>query len=220
MTQSADSPTVQSMQPFSPAKLPLQQIDWEGLIPPLGRANRALAKYDGLLHGLPNPDVLLSPLTTQEAVLSSRIEGTQATLGEVLKYEAGEEPQQESKRLDIQEIINYRRALRAAEIELRTRPFNLNLCLTCIACCWIAYGGETKRGGSSAESRTGSGQIKAQLKLRTSFHPLRKVFPNTSTTGKSITILIVPILWYNSLLCMRNLKFSILSWTEMAGSGG
>jgi len=88
-----------------------------------------LAKYDGLLHGLPNPDVLLSPLTTQEAVLSSRIEGTQATLGEVLKYEAGEEPQQESKRLDIQEIINYRRALRAAEIELRTRPFNLNLLL-------------------------------------------------------------------------------------------
>jgi hypothetical protein len=43
---------------------------------------------------------LLSPLTTQEAVLSSRIEGTQATLGEVLKFEAGEEPEEESKRLD------------------------------------------------------------------------------------------------------------------------
>jgi hypothetical protein len=36
--------------------------------------------------------LLLSPLTTQEAVLSSKIEGTQATLGEVLKFEAGRSP--------------------------------------------------------------------------------------------------------------------------------
>jgi Fic family protein len=117
------------MKPFTPEKLPIKDIDWEGLIPVIGKANRALAKYDGVLYGLPNPDVFLSPLTTQEAVLSSRIEGTQATLGEVLKYDAGEEPQQESKRLDIQEIINYRRALRVAEAELKTRPFNLNLLL-------------------------------------------------------------------------------------------
>lgn len=73
--------------------------------------------------------MLLSPLTTREAVLSSRIEGTQATFGEVLKSEAGEEPKQEAKRLDIQEIENYRKALRVAEKELKTRPFNLNLLL-------------------------------------------------------------------------------------------
>lgn len=117
------------MKPFTPEKLPIKDIDWEGLIPVLGKANRALAKYDGALYGLPNPEVLLSPLTTQEAVLSSRIEGTQATLGEVLKYDAGEEPQQESKRLDIQEIVNYRHALKVAQEELKTRPFNLNLLL-------------------------------------------------------------------------------------------
>lgn len=39
-----------------------------------------LARYDGLLEAIPNAYVLLTPLTTQEAVLSSRIEGTQATL--------------------------------------------------------------------------------------------------------------------------------------------
>ncbi len=71
----------------------------------------------------------MSPLTTQEAVLSSKIEGTQATLGEVLKFEAGEKPEQEARRQDIQEIINYRRALTTAEQELKTRPFNLNLLL-------------------------------------------------------------------------------------------
>jgi Fic family protein len=117
------------MRPFKPPKLPLSEVKWEPLIPLIGRANRSLAHYDGVLYGVPNPDVLLSPLTTQEAVLSSKIEGTQATLGEVLKFEAGEEPEQESRRLDIQEIINYRRALRHAEVALKSRPFNLNLLL-------------------------------------------------------------------------------------------
>jgi Fic family protein len=71
---------------------------------------------------------LLSPLTTQEAVLSARIEGTQATLTEVLRFEAGEDlAQTEGQRQDIQEILNYRRALREAERELESRSFSLNL---------------------------------------------------------------------------------------------
>jgi Fic family protein len=117
------------MDPFVPDTLPLSGLDWEALIPLIGKANRALAHYDGVLYGVPNPNVLLSPLTTQEAVLSSRIEGTQATLGEVLKFEAGEEIEEQSRREDIYEIINYRRTLRVAEEELKRRPFNLNLLL-------------------------------------------------------------------------------------------
>jgi Fic/DOC family N-terminal len=84
--------------PFNPGLLPRKDIEWEQLIPLIGAANRALAHYDGALYGVPNPAVLLSPMTTQEAVLSSRIEGTQATLGDVLKFEAGEEPKQEKIR--------------------------------------------------------------------------------------------------------------------------
>ncbi len=114
--------------PFVPRTLPLD-LDWESLIPSIGAANRALASFDGALYGMPNAELLLSPLTTQEAVLSSRIEGTQATFGEVLNFEAGEEPEQESRRLDIQEILNYRTALQVAEHELQSRPFNLNLLL-------------------------------------------------------------------------------------------
>jgi Fic/DOC family N-terminal len=77
------------------------------------RANlEALARYDGLLAAIPNVDVLLSPMTTQEAVLSSRIEGTQATMGEVLEYEAVQSPEamDPAKRRDIEEVLNYRRA--------------------------------------------------------------------------------------------------------------
>lgn len=117
------------MDPFVPQPLPIREVDWEALIPLIGRANRSLALYDGVLMGVPNPEVLLSPLTTQEAVLSSRIEGTQATLGEVLKFEAGEDAEAPSRQIDIVEIINYRRALHHAEAALKEKPFNLNLLL-------------------------------------------------------------------------------------------
>jgi Fic family protein len=117
------------MKPAVPQLLPLEVIEWKPLIPLIGRANRALAHYDGVLLGVPNPEVLLSPLTTEEAVLSSRIEGTQATIGEVYRFEAGDAPEKESRRQDIGEILNYRQALRVAEEELRTRPFHLNLLL-------------------------------------------------------------------------------------------
>ena len=117
------------MKPFIPDELPIKRIEWQSLIPLIGPANRALSTFNGVLYGLRNPDVLLSPLTTQEAVLSSRIEGTQATLGDVLKFEAGEAPEQESRTLDIQEILNYRQALLHSQSDLQKRPFNLNLLL-------------------------------------------------------------------------------------------
>lgn len=117
------------MKPYVPQTLPIQDIVWEPLIPLIGSANRSLARYEGILYGVPNPEVLLSPITTLEAVLSSRIEGTQATLGEVLKFEAGEAPEEESRRVDFLEIVNYRLALHHAETALKTRPFNLNLLL-------------------------------------------------------------------------------------------
>ncbi|HVN48787.1 MAG TPA: Fic/DOC family N-terminal domain-containing protein [Bacteroidota bacterium] len=114
------------MRPYIPQNLPISEIDWERHIPFIGKVNRSLAYYDGILHGIANPALLLSPLTTQEAVLSSKIEGTQATLGDVLKFEAGESPTKEERRIDIQEITNYRRALFTAEKMLKTKPFHLN----------------------------------------------------------------------------------------------
>jgi Fic family protein len=113
-----------------PQDLPLlSKSDWLALIPAMGRANRSLAEYNGMLRRLPNSSLLLSPLRLQEAVLSSRIEGTLATMSEVLQFEAGELPQQESRRHDIEEIRNYRFALDTAMQELEARPFSRNLLL-------------------------------------------------------------------------------------------
>ena len=96
--------------PYVPESLPLASIDWVRFITLIGQANAELARYDGILQGILNPYVLLSPLTTKEAVISSKIEGTQASLEEVLKYEASPNVKVE-KYDDIQEIINYREAM-------------------------------------------------------------------------------------------------------------
>lgn len=105
-------------------KFPPKQIDWSRLVPLIGPANAALARYDGLLSAIPNAEILLSPLTMREAVLSSRIEGTQATIGEVLEYEAarGQSAIEPGKASEIQEVLNYRKAMREAVNALEKLP--------------------------------------------------------------------------------------------------
>ena len=116
------------MEPYIPRTLPIDDIDWTSHITRIGKANAALARYDGLLQGIINPEVLLSPLTIREAVLSSRIEGTQASLEDVLQFEADQAHKiTAEKRLDIQEIINYRTALKAAVVDLGNRPICTNM---------------------------------------------------------------------------------------------
>ncbi len=86
----------------------------------------AVARYDGTLAAIPNASVLLGPLTTQEAVLSSRIEGTQATMSEVLQYEAQGENDTigfaAEHKADIHEILNYRKSVRQAAKMLAKLP--------------------------------------------------------------------------------------------------
>ncbi len=114
------------MKPYVPQSLPLTGLDYARLIRKVGPANAALARYDGLLQSVINPGVMLSPLTNREAVLSSRIEGTQATVDEVLEYEAGMEFEGE-KAEDVHEIVNYRKALTLAKEALADRPLTLSL---------------------------------------------------------------------------------------------
>ncbi len=96
--------------PYVPKAIPMASLDWAALVPRIGLAQAAVARFDGILHAMPNPELLLSPLTTQEAVLSSRIEGTQASLEDVLRYDAAPRADVENKD-DIQEVQNYRTAM-------------------------------------------------------------------------------------------------------------
>ena len=116
------------MEPYIPVTLPLKEIDWTSHITSIGSASRAIARYDGILRGIVNPVVLLSPLGTREAVISSRIEGTRATLQEVLQYEANiREPDKPETELEIREILNYRQAMGYAVNELKSNAITINL---------------------------------------------------------------------------------------------
>lgn len=110
-------------------KFPPQKLDWKRLIPLIGPTSAALARYDGLLSAIPNAHILLSPLTTQEAVLSSKIEGTQVTMGEVLEFDADRvsERMTQPKRDDAEEVLNYRKAMYGCVEELKNRPFSQHI---------------------------------------------------------------------------------------------
>ncbi len=116
-----------SKKPFLPPKLPIK-LDYEPLIGHITKAHRAIAGLDALLSALPNPSLLGRTLQTKEAVLSSQIEGTEASLDEVLAYEvASDKNKSETKKQDIDEIINYRKALDLGIKSLDILPLSENL---------------------------------------------------------------------------------------------
>lgn len=97
--------------PHIPEKLPLDSFSFitREIFTLSAEASNAIGQYTGFLSNVPNPSLLLSPITTQEAVLSSKLEGTHATLEDILNHEAGN--QTAIKDDEIKEILNYRRAL-------------------------------------------------------------------------------------------------------------
>jgi Fic family protein len=90
---------------FVPAPLP-PKLDWTPrLIRVLSDADRLIGKLAGEGGRLPNPHILMRPFLQREAVLSSKIEGTQATLGELLAAEAGASVDRSPD--DLREVGNY-----------------------------------------------------------------------------------------------------------------
>lgn len=145
------------MQPYVPQSLPLDCLDWTSFIRLIGRANAELARYDGILQGIVNPQVLLSPMSTQEAVLSSKIEGTHTSLEEVLEYEASEEAKPERTE-DLREVLNYRRAMGQAVVYLKRRPICLNLLKNLQHTLMENVRGQEKRRGHFREVQNWIGQ--------------------------------------------------------------
>ena len=91
----------------------------------LSKADRALARLDGVVTVLPNPDLFIAMYVKKEALLSSQIEGTQASLEGVLEFEADLTPKEDID--DIKEVVNYIKALDYGIEKLKTFPMSLRL---------------------------------------------------------------------------------------------
>lgn len=89
------------------------------------QATLALGKLDGAAEILPNPDLFVYMYVRKEAVLSSQIEGTQASLMDVLEFETSK--QRPGRPNDVEEVINYVRAMKHGLHRLAELPVSLKL---------------------------------------------------------------------------------------------
>lgn len=116
-----------SRSPFDPPLLP-PNVDYGKLVTEIAKANAAVARLDAFLLQLKNPRLLQRTLVTREAVLSSRIEGTEVTLQEVLEQDAKEISTEDTdQEKDYREVTNYRKALERGVELLAERPLGENV---------------------------------------------------------------------------------------------
>lgn len=110
---------------FTPNPLPPPlSLSWD-LVNKISLADRSLSELAGVARTIPNPHLLIGPFIRREAVLSSRIEGTQASLSDLFFFEAsaGSAPEKG----DVREVANYVKALEHGLARLKKFPISLRL---------------------------------------------------------------------------------------------
>lgn len=107
--------------PLPPAGLDKFSAEFVGI---LSEADRRLGALRSLAKLIPNPNLLVAPYVRKEAVLSSRIEGTQASLSDIFYYEASKE---KPKHRDVLEVLNYVKAMNYGLARLKELPLSLRL---------------------------------------------------------------------------------------------
>lgn len=117
--------TLEGYKAFHPHPLP-PRLEWSSrLVTKLSHADQMLGRLSGEARRLPNPHVFIRPFIRREAVFSSKIEGTQATLGELLAAEAGAHVERSPD--DLREVGNYVAALQHGIDRLADFPISLRL---------------------------------------------------------------------------------------------
>lgn len=111
---------------FIPASLPpdppiIIKGDLQNL---LSKADMSIARLDGMGHVLPNANLFIAMYVKKEALLSSQIEGTQASLEDLFEFESGEKLENIN---DVAEVVNYVKALNYGMERLQEFPMSLRL---------------------------------------------------------------------------------------------
>lgn len=141
----------------------------------LSQADRALGRLDGSVQTLPNPGLFVFMYVRKEAVLSSQIEGTQASLGDVLAIEAQifnpERPN------DVGEVLNYVAAMNHGLARLAEFPLSLRLIREIHEKLMHGVRGEHARPGEFRQSQNWIGPQGATLAQATFVPPPHTELP-------------------------------------------
>lgn len=147
---------------FIPAPLPyLDGVNLPEVLPRLMSAQEAVARLDGIATTLPNTDLLVMMYVRAEAVLSSQIEGTQASLDDVLRAEANLQEADDPN--DVQEVINYIAALNYGLQRRDELPLSLRLIREIHASLMQGVRGEHRDPGEFRRSQNWIGPAGATL---------------------------------------------------------
>jgi Fic family protein len=147
---------------FIPDPLPPSMRWSSSLISAVGTAERALGKLDSLASTLPSPHILVRPFVRREAVLSSRIEGTRASLNDIYIYEATQLSYLEST-TDVREVHNYIKAMDYGIERLSSLPVSLRLIREMHAVLMEGVRGEHLTPGEFRRSQTWIGPLGSTL---------------------------------------------------------
>lgn len=137
--------TLQRYWAFVPHPLPpTLALDWE-LVRLLSDADRALSELSGAGRLLLNPHLLIGPYMRREAVLSSRIENTQAGMSDLFFFEADETGPLRAP--DVKEVANYMSAMDYGLARLKELPISIRLVREIHRCdlCTTSSGGNDRR---------------------------------------------------------------------------
>jgi Fic family protein len=110
---------------FVPANLNALRLQLEPFVKLLSEADQEVARLGLATEFLPNPDLFVSMYVRKEAILSAQIEGTQASMSDLLDFEAG--AGRREKRNDVEEIKNYITALNYGVEQLDELPICMRL---------------------------------------------------------------------------------------------
>ncbi len=119
-------PQIQGYKAFIPSKLPPKPAlkVSSSMAQKIDRAMELLGKVDAIASTLPDINLLISMYVKKEALLSAQIEGTQVSLEDVLSFEGGREPENIA---DVEEVVNYVKALKKGIHLLEELPLSLRL---------------------------------------------------------------------------------------------
>lgn len=161
---------------FVPADLPPNppvKIDGE-LARLLSMADLALGRLDGISAILPNPDLFVAMYVKQEAVLSSQIEGTQASLTDVLQFEVSGDVENPK---DVEEVVNYIAAMNYG-LGQTTLPLSLRLIRQIHERLMQGVRGERCEPGEFRKTQNWIGSIAGGLSNTTFVPPPPQVLPD------------------------------------------
>ena len=152
---------------YFPQPIPRQVTVSEHNLMRVADAEAALGRLAGAGRLLPVPHLLVSPYLRREAVASTRIEGTQASLAEVYDAEAGDKPFD----ADVEEVVNYVRAMEYGLERLHTLPISVRLLREMHATILAGVRGRDRQPGELRSSQNWIGPPGATIESATFVPP-------------------------------------------------